>query len=67
MNTESITAAINAAIADESRLDEPYHRGRVHALRFVLDLIVDDNLSVAAEKSSPATAKNAARNPGVDR
>ena len=74
MTLESAVYAIRAAIADESRLTEPYHRGRVSALQFVLDLMADDKMSsYSAEKSSSAAAKNAVsakvavRNPVVDR
>ena len=61
MTLEAVRSAIRHAIADESRLTEPYHRGRVSALQFVLDLMADDKMSsYSAEKSSSAAAKNAA-------
>jgi hypothetical protein len=39
MTRETVEKMLRDAIADESRLDNEFHKGRVHALRFALELL----------------------------
>lgn len=41
VNQASILATVRTAIAYEEQLTEPFHRGRVQALRWVLELFED--------------------------
>ena len=56
-----VVSAVRAAIADEERLDEPFHRGRVHALRWVLDLIEDSDNDQQRERVLAVRISGAAR------